>query len=451
MVVCGTRCGRKSFTYLLCGYNSDDMKRKRSSPGAARKDVPAEVKPAVTFAALKHLIGCNAQVVVIEHAGGVAAAQEIFDADDNILWLGVSGNRFVIKFNRHRNLVAIKRRYGSTAKNIGRPQLLLLRESTTWDAHFRRDIDVVEPPYRDGFFNFFIAGYWRQVDAVEYTVGMTLNNMASNSKSRGHKFDKKTAAINIGAAYARCLTTANTKCSCPSGACGCGRAHCDAIVVLRGVHAASPDRDDDSLGYCDEGQVLTIISKCHNTAVKHDAVPVPRKEPKRWLGETVKSNVNRTYRRMTTLIKNIDDVDRTEAERSQVVRFQATTREQWKAHYTAVLDELAHHHTHCPKCNRLLDKGDSKGMMHFTNEPTQASPDRIDNSNPFYDLLNVRLVCQSCNYSENDYMRTTVERPSVNNPAEYPLDIPKVIKYLTSVIAAEARKENNARNCTQQQ
>ncbi|KAG5179171.1 hypothetical protein JKP88DRAFT_280506 [Tribonema minus] len=312
-----------------------------------------------TLSTLEHLNGRDAQVVAIEHADDVAA-QEIFDANENILWLGVSGSSFVIEFNRLQEFAPFARRY-STAKNIGRRQLRDLRESTTWEAVFTRDIEVVEPPYRDGYFNYFLQGRWRQVDAVEWTVGITLMNMAGNSKHRTHDFNKKLAAINLRAAFTRCLTTA----------CNCGLVKCEAIMVLRGMHAASPDRADNTLGYCHPGQVLTILSECHNTAVKPDAIPVKREKPVHWLRAT----------------------------------------------------------------------GDVRGMMHFTNVPNQASPDRIDNSNPFYDLDNVRLVCQSCNFSENDYVRVHVERPSVNNPAEYPLDIPKVIAYLTSVIAAEEAKE----------
>ncbi|KAG5179177.1 hypothetical protein JKP88DRAFT_280511 [Tribonema minus] len=388
-------------------------------------DVPAEVDSA-PFAALKHLSGKLAQVVVIENSGGVAAAQEIFDTNENILWLGISGSSFVIEFNRQQRFAPFARRY-NTAKNIGRPQLLLLHESTTWETEFTREIEVVEPPYRDRLFSYFEHGRWTQVDVLEWTVGITLMNMAGHSKDRTHDFDKKTAATNLRAAFKRCHTSAcncgrpewtvgitlmnmaghskdrthdfdkktaatNLRAAfkrCHTSACNCGRPECDAVMVLRGVHAASPDRADNTFGYCHPGQV------------------------------------NSTSKRMNRLIKNIKDEHRTEAERSQVVQYNGTIRKQ------------------------QLDKGDAQGMMHFTNVPNQASPDRIDNSNPFYDLDNVRLVCQSCNYSENDYSRVHVERPSANNPAEYALDISKVIVYLTSVIAAEERKENDTRKRAQ--
>ncbi|KAG5182883.1 hypothetical protein JKP88DRAFT_241192 [Tribonema minus] len=388
-------------------------------------------KGGVTAVAPRHLAGFNAQVVLIEHDGGVAAAEALFNADKRIQWLGVSGTQFVFAFRRPQRMKAVKNRYGASAKNIGRTQLATLQ--TKWAKEYSRKFLIVEPPSRDGFINIFKQGIWHQFEVVKYTICNMLSDMKRNSKQRGHEFNFEVAVTNLLDAFRRC----------DGDDCNCGRPHCTAKMVLRGADAVSPDRGKNDKGYSDASQVITITSKHHNTVIKPDAVRIPRLLPVRWLKQLVNSTLQSTFRRMKTLITNKPEEARSSAERDQIVRFESTTRQQWRANYASVMEQLMHITT-CANCNGDMHTGDERGMLLYTNDPKQASPDRLENSNPFYDVDNVRLVCQACQYAERDYSRTYVERRSMNNPAEYPLELPKVIAYLEGVLKKLEAKEREA-------
>ncbi len=86
----------------------------------------------------------------------------------------------------------------------------------------------------------------------------------------------------------------------------------------------------------------------------------------------------------------------------------------------------------CFKCHREMYFGDSNGILRLSDAPNQASPDRVDNANVFYDLDNFNLACQSCNFTGSSYSRRHVERQIISIVNLTPKLVEKCKKWLQS-------------------
>jgi hypothetical protein len=328
----------------------------------------------------------------------------IFDDDDGISSVRTSGNHVLVGYAITNNFAAKSKRItalappGVAVLNLGRQQLAGL--SVEWTLLDKRVIaQAAEPAPLDGFINNFKEGRWYRRPAEKYMLGEMVGHMAWNSKQRGHAYYEAKALTMLRAAVPA------------DGRCGCGKGpdgQCPVIMTTFGKHAASPDRRHDPLGYTDEGQVLTLVAKEHNTPVRHTADMRPRANPVRWISVTGGNASERLVDRMEKLGRK---ERKSECEEQQLVRFRTKTRLGWnRAFQTALLARKAET-PYCarPTCGEELHYGDEKGMLRFTNHPQQASPDRLENSNAFYDYDNIRLVCLCCQHTEHDYSRVSLE------------------------------------------
>jgi hypothetical protein len=109
---------------------------------------------------------------------------------------------------------------------------------------------------------------------------------------------------------------------------------------------------------------------------------------------------------------------KTECEEQQLVRFRTKTKLQWNREFQCVFSVKKNGAPNCARgsCGHELYYGGEEGMLHYSGHPRQASPDRLDNSNPFYDSTNVRMVCLSCQLVERDYRRVSFEAERSKQP-----------------------------------
>jgi hypothetical protein len=331
-----------------------------------------------------------------------ALARLIFDDDTSIDSVLVFGKYVHVGYAIINSFAARARRItalapaGVVVTSLGRQQLAAL--SITWTTlHERVIAQAVEPDPLDGYINIFQKGRWTRRLAEKFMLGQMVCGMASSSKDRDHAFDVAKAL-----AMLRAAVPADGRCGCCKGPDG----QCPVIMTTFGKHAASPDRRFDELGYTDEGQILTLVAKEHNVVTKHTAEMRPRARPVSWLTTTGGNTSGNFVRRMAKLARK---QRKSESEAQQLVLYATKTRLQWKQAFTAVLVQLREATPNCAECGNELHYGDEKGMLHFTNNGQQASPDRIENSNPLYSITNVRMVCTSCQHVDKDYRRVSSE------------------------------------------
>jgi hypothetical protein len=238
-----------------------------------------------------------------------------------------------------------------------------------------------------------------------------LSRMASNSKKRGHPFD-----WTVAKAYLMCaLMSAEA-----SGfRCGCKHPRCRVTMCLYGQHALSPDRKHDHLSYTDDEQIVTFVAKDHNTSIKHDSLPRVRKSQKCWVGRTASSMAKHTCDRAAMLRSKGDNMSVNE--REQVARFDKEQVSDFKRY--EFLKELLRQKRavsqKCRDCDKSMYFGDNQGILRLCNVGHQASPDRRNNDNIFYDAENFDLVCISCNLTENRGGRTFVEHMPRKHQVEF--------------------------------
>jgi formate-dependent nitrite reductase cytochrome c552 subunit len=138
------------------------------------------------------------------------------------------------------------------------------------------------------------------------------------------------------------------------------------------------------------------------------------------------------------LIRNKTVAQQTTAERDQIARFLQEEEDEFKRTQfnKVLLQQKKEVSTLCAKCSVEMYFGDEDGVMTRMKVSNKASPDRLDNSNPFYDSDNFVLCCQSCNWSENEYSRRHKEVISTKQPS-IPLTqdlLSKIVVYLKNRI-----------------
>ncbi|KAG5186341.1 hypothetical protein JKP88DRAFT_240942 [Tribonema minus] len=331
----------------------------------------------------------------------MSRAAQIFQDDVNIKDTKVYGHHIVVNYVKSTYFSTRARQIGNGCVNIGRRQMLSLEKEMEPTHVNKRAVELDEEPEPiSGHITVWLCGRWNQKPAEKYMLSLRVMNMRKNSKQRTHTFDEKAALIKLRDALIRLKN---------SSLCACGRPNCNIILRTYGEHSISPDRMFDNLGYSADHQILKIVAKEHNTAVKHDAVVRERVSQHNWLSTTGGSTSQSLKKMIAKLAKK---KRRTPVEDAQLVRFKTKDQKEWNKHFQKVLIFKKKYCPNCALCGSELYYGDTHGKLRFSGRPNQASPDRIDNSNPFYDMDNVRMVCQSCNLSEKDYRRVSSENES---------------------------------------
>lgn len=167
-------------------------------------------------------------------------------------------------------------------------------------------------------------------------------------------------------------------------------------LSIRGPNKMSMDRTRDDIGYTHEDQVLRLISKVHHSSQKRDAVPVEKtsKRPKKWSESMLDGITKRSKRRYERTQKEISQMERASMDVKDMVIF-LNTHLIDRENIRAMLEKLREETPDCTECGISLDYGDAEGFLVTTNNPRQASPDRI-NDRIGYTPENVRMVCCAC-------------------------------------------------------
>jgi hypothetical protein len=72
----------------------------------------------------------------------------------------------------------------------------------------------------------------------------------------------------------------------------------------------------------------------------------------------------------------------------------------------------------CKTCSVVMYFGDENEVLKLS-YPNQASPDRINDDNIFYDFDNFNLVCVSCNYNGKKNIRRYIPNQHKNEPVAF--------------------------------
>ena len=167
------------------------------------------------------------------------------------------------------------------------------------------------------------------------------------------------------------------------------------VLSIRGPNKMSMDRTRDDIGYTHEEQVLRLISKSHHSSQKRDAVPVEKtSRPRKWSEAMLDGISKRSKRRYERTKKEISQMERASMDVNDMVFFLNTHLVDRECTRN-MLDRLRACTPDCIKCGISLDYGDPDGFLVTTNNPRQASPDRI-NDRVGYTPDNVRMVCCAC-------------------------------------------------------
>jgi hypothetical protein len=184
---------------------------------------------------------------------------------------------------------------------------------------------------------------------------------------------------------------------------------------LYGDNGISPDKFFDNLSYIDEDQVIDWVVKPHNCKIKPNQPPKKRKTNTKWIIQIASAMHGKVSERTQLLEKHkkISDLNK-----HQINRFK-TDSSLTINHYKELLcRKRVIQNDLCKTCNLPMYFGDEKGLLKIS-YPNQASPDRINNENIFYDFDNFNLVCVSCNYSGNQNTRRFIPNHYKNDPIAF--------------------------------
>ncbi|KAG5184465.1 hypothetical protein JKP88DRAFT_255454 [Tribonema minus] len=341
----------------------------------------------------------------------------------------------------------------------------LLNEVEFGTLHQRDPTFPVEPEPLPDFSNYFENGRWRSQHVVLHVIDKILCSMKSHSGQRdGHDF----VLIDVMRKFLQAFHATN--CSC-----GCGRHYCRSVLYLNGPSRISPDRKFDGCDYGHVLQVITLVDKRHNTPIKDDTVPTVRSHPASWLTVTTSDTLKNYRTRSEVLInkRTKNEVELAELQRyvyekameevrkllkalkkagkslpedvaAQIKAFDLDDRYHSSASIRRMLVTLRKITKVCANldCGNKLCYGDDghHDKMTLAHVPTRASPDRLLNALGY--IGNTRLVCSSCNFSENEYSRVDDERTKSTKTPLYKLADYKgrCIAYLEGLIAMEAHE-----------
>jgi hypothetical protein len=289
------------------------------------------------------------------------------------------------------------------------------------------------------------------VDDPVSILSQILRNMRTNSKMRGHEFDRRKAIIKMIEALEKILYNSEGV-----GLCGCGRC-VDTMILNCGVAKLGFDRLLDFLGYGDDGQELTVVKIAHNTWMKPTTEKIIRTgKTIYFLGQTSDSMVANTKGRADKLFqRRRKGLPLTPSENEQLNLFNREyfgeegnikLREQYKEILKEKVANLVviwweaedeegrkegesdwYEYSMCPRCGELIHCGivrtrwkgtknsDIYDIRHlkYMKDNMQASPDRLDNDNIYYWEDNYELVCPCCQETDGDKGKTYYRRAEI--------------------------------------
>jgi hypothetical protein len=311
----------------------------------------------------------------------------------------------VVKFPRPRYLSALTKQAGPETEIYATTERKLRAHSMQWFELLGEHALPAPPSQKDMHVVIWKQGAYLQRPVVEHVFSILLSDMKSSSEVRGHAFNLPDVKVKMLDAFDR--MDPDFRCACPSRACQANR----VTMTFYGVNGISPDREFDPLSYVAKEQVLTFVAKSHNISVKATSQPRKRVIQTSWLVRLAQDMLSSTAKRIAQLRKKAKHM--TQSEKEQVTRFDSELKtprdEQYSQLKKVLVQKQVQQDGKCAKCRHALYVGDANGVLRECNRGDTVSPDRIDNTNIFYDAKNFQLVCVSCNYSENQGGRTYIE------------------------------------------
>jgi hypothetical protein len=346
---------------------------------------------------------CNMFVFKLDTSSDTEqVAISLFTSDQNIVSCKTFENYILVDVKKSECVSTYKNKHsspGTTITSVGRKRVKFI-DPTLWQYLQKRVISVEEPALILHHVNVFINGRWYQYPVVNHVLTKMFSTMGASSRERGHTFDPVIAKAKLIEAFERVSTDMK---------CACGHPRCTSILSMYGTDAFSPDRKNDDAGYSDDKQVLTMVCKAHNTRIRHDSVPKPMKYGRKWSITIARHMVKSTAWRINKLRDKAENM--TALDRRQVAQFDEECHKGFDrlVQLTMLLEKKQSTCDRCFLCDRGLYFGDAESKLQMSHVGNQASPDRVDNTNVFYDEDNFNLVCVSCNLNESTSIRQYVE------------------------------------------
>jgi len=342
-------------------------------------------------------------------------AEALFEADERIEYVKQYQTYMVLYRPVHKKIAAWKKVIMDTAADDCEVKSITAVKVPAWkkldtgiiadsfELLHRREIDVsAMPAAREQHIRVFRDGAWR-FHGMKQFLGQKISTMKQHSTTRNHPFnqdmiyallkqdlDDHSSYMKVRAAEeGRVLRDTDLlQCHCPRN-----NYRCDAVIGECG----SFDRLCNNLGYSDPDQKRFLTHKEHNTPLKEDTAPQPRAKTESYFTITAQSMTRHVDLRMAkiALMKK-----RTSRQQEQLNFWSIVPRPlnlTFEGH-RAQLEALQKVQKICARkgCNRELYFGDAQKLLTQKDMPQQASPDRIDNFNDFYDG-NTQFKCQPCN------------------------------------------------------
>jgi hypothetical protein len=170
-------------------------------------------------------------------------------------------------------------------------------------------------------------------------------------------------------------------------------------LSVRGANKMSVDRKFDHIGYTHPDQILRLVSKSHHSSQQRDAIPeVSMKRRRKWIQMAMWGISKRSKKRYNRTSKEIVEMENAGMDvtlmREVMLSHDIDTQK-----CTEMIMGKREETPNCVKCSTKLDFGDKDGILVTTNNPNQASVNRIDNRIG-YTKDNVELVCCACQVME---------------------------------------------------
>lgn len=170
-------------------------------------------------------------------------------------------------------------------------------------------------------------------------------------------------------------------------------------LSVRGANKMSMDRKFDNIGYTHPDQKLRLVSKSHHSSQQRDAIPEKSmKRRRKWIHMAMWGISKRSKERYTRVGKEIIDMEKAGLDVTCMKGYMGS-HEVDISKCTQMIINKKNRTSNCVKCDVELDFGDEDGVLVTTNNPNQASVNRIDNRIG-YTESNVELVCCACQSME---------------------------------------------------
>ncbi len=324
--------------------------------------------------------------------------EKMFDENQNVKRIQVYQHAIIMRLFTPQRLQTVQKFYKDSNQMIQIAERNQFNVPNQECVFFKeRSRNLICPAPNPNHITVFSDGKFCHKPAVGYVFGLMLNRMKFRSTKRNMTFDIVKTLEKLSQALNKITSDFD---------CGCERSHCNEKLQLFGLNAMSPDRKRDDLGYSDENQVITMVVKAHNTRFQPNSQPQEAKTQDKWTSILRGNMFQHTKNRIIKLqkLRIISNAQQLYIDRYREQEFQL------KFEYRKLLEsKRITQNDKCFRCGTEMYFGDQGGIFRETKNARKVSPDRVDDTNVFYDDSNFNLVCCSCNYNGQKLLTTYIE------------------------------------------